>query len=387
MNPELLYFCETDRQKEIIEAVIECGTERGAARHLGCHHSVVQKTVKRVRLAAQKRNWSEENGLSELVDEYMTISKKSVLTDADGAVKLKWTQSVADKEKEIKLLQLITETLSEDIPREKPSRITRTENYEPNLLNCFILTDYHLGMLAWSEETNDDWDMKIAEDLLMKWLEYSISKSPNADTAVLAQLGDFLHWDGLDAVTPSSGHILDADTRFQLVVRVAIRCLRKVINRLLETHNHVHVIMAEGNHDLSGSVWLREWFNALYEDEPRITVELSPDPYYSFEWGDTSLFFHHGHKRKISDLDNVFAGKFRQTFGRTKYSYGHLGHLHHTSSKESPLMIVEQHRTLAAKDAYASRGGYISGRSAPVITYHKNYGEVGRLTITPEMVG
>jgi hypothetical protein len=49
-------------------------------------------------------------------------------------------------------------------------------------------------------------------------------------------------------------------------------------------------------------------------------------------------------------------------------------------------MQIEQHRTLAPKDAYASSGGWMSGRDAKVITYHKERGEVSRLTISPEMV-
>ncbi|CBY88559.1 hypothetical protein [Pantoea phage LIMEzero] len=49
-------------------------------------------------------------------------------------------------------------------------------------------------------------------------------------------------------------------------------------------------------------------------------------------------------------------------------------------------MIVEQHQTLAAKDAYASRGGWLSKRSASVITYHCEHGEVARLTISPDML-
>ena len=49
-------------------------------------------------------------------------------------------------------------------------------------------------------------------------------------------------------------------------------------------------------------------------------------------------------------------------------------------------MIVEQHRTLAAPDAYAARGGWLSGRDAKVITYHRDYGEVSRLTINSDMI-
>jgi hypothetical protein len=116
-------------------------------------------------------------------------------------------------------------------------------------------------------------------------------------------------------------------------------------------------------------------------------VDQSPDPYYCFEWGDTSLFFHHGHKRKITAIDDVFVAKFREVFGRTRHSFAHMGHFHHRHEVEGNLMVITQHRTLAASDAYASRGGYMSGREAQVITYHKKHGECGRVIITPEMIG
>ena len=269
--------------------------------------------------------------------------------------------------------------------KEKPSKKSKNKK-DSELLNLYTITDYHLGMLAWGEEAGEAWDIKIAEDLLFNWFSTAVESAPNSETAVFAQLGDFLHTDGLEAVTPAHRNILDADSRFQKIVRVAIRALRRVIQLLLKKHGHVHIIMAEGNHDPASSIWLREWFHALYENEPRITVDLSPDPYYCYEHGQTSLFFHHGHKRKPGNIDDVFVSKFREVFGRTKHSYGHMGHLHNQQISETNLMLVEQHRTLASPDAYASRGGWMSGRDAKVITYDKQHGEVGRVTITPEMV-
>jgi hypothetical protein len=44
-----------------------------------------------------------------------------------------------------------------------------------------------------------------------------------------------------------------------------------------------------------------------------------------------------------------------------------------------------QHSTLAARDAYAARGGWMSERQATVITYHEKYGQVSRNTVVPEM--
>ena len=49
-------------------------------------------------------------------------------------------------------------------------------------------------------------------------------------------------------------------------------------------------------------------------------------------------------------------------------------------------MRVTQHPTLAARDAYAARGGWVTGREATSITYHKKFGKVGETTICPEML-
>lgn len=309
----------------------------------------------------------------------------STLTDLrTGETVLQWTKTTADEAAREAAMLAGIKAMAEKLPREKPRMAPK--RCLADLLNQYTITDYHLGMLAWGEETGADWDLKIAEDMLVRWFAAAIEQAPCAEVAVFAQLGDFLHWDGLEAVTPAHRHLLDADTRFQKLVRVAIRAIRRVIGLLLGKHERVIVVMAEGNHDPASSIWLREWLAAIYEDEPRVTVDVSPDPYYCVEHGETALFYHHGHKRKPADIDTVFAAKFREVFGRTKYAYAHLGHLHHVDVKETNLMLVEQHRTLAAPDAYAARGGWLSGRDAQVITYSRRYGEVGRLRVSPHML-
>jgi hypothetical protein len=155
---------------------------------------------------------------------------------------------------------------------------------------------------------------------------------------------------------------------------------------LLVKHEFVHIKMLDANHDPVSQIWLREWFSVIYEDEPRVTVDISPSPYNAYEFGNTALFFHHGHKKRVTAVSDVFVAKFREMYGRTKYAYAHTGHLHSIDVKENNLMIVEQHRTLAAPDAYSARGGWISGRDAKVITYSKEYGEVSRVTINSDML-
>ena len=48
--------------------------------------------------------------------------------------------------------------------------------------------------------------------------------------------------------------------------------------------------------------------------------------------------------------------------------------------------IVEQVRTLAANDAYAAGGGYLSGRDMKLIVMHSEHGEVARTTCGIDML-
>ena len=385
IDAELKRFATTSRQAEIIDAITKHGSFRKAANALNCSKGSVQKSVELVRRKAAKQGYSPEHNMIHTVPEPFIVKGHSTLYDQDGNTKLQWVKtSVEDTKLQQMMLEAI-EALKEDIPR--VSLMAAPPYGNQKLLNCYVITDYHLGMLAWSEETKGgDWDIDIAQDLIVKWFAQAIEQSPNADTAVFAQLSDFLHFDGMDAVTPASKHLLDVDTRFAKLVRSAIRVLRTVIDMLLAKHQKVHVIMADANHDPVSQIWLREWFSVLYENEPRITVDKSPNPYNAYEFGKTALFFHHGHKRKVTNVSEVFAGQFREMFGRTKYAYAHTGHLHSIDVKENNLMIVEQHRTLAPADAYAARGGWLSGRDAKVITYHSDFGEVSRLTINSDML-
>lgn len=310
---------------------------------------------------------------------------QSSLVDADGRIIQQWHKTAADDEAREAAFAAIVQGFKDDLPRAEP--IAPPGHTNADLLSQYLITDAHLGALAHHEETgDDDYDVGIAESLLRRFIEQSAAMSPASGTALLVQLGDFLHHDSHQAVTPEHRNLLDSDSRFFKIVRAAIRVMRGAVSTLLLKHKKVVVIVADANHDPASAVWLREMFAAFYENEPRVEVITSPDTYICYPFGDVVLFFHHGHRRKLRDVDSVLAGKFRTEYGRSKYAYAHLGHLHHDALRNSALMKIEQHETLAAKDAYAAHGGWLSGRSAKVITYHKRFGEVARHTLTPQML-
>lgn len=313
------------------------------------------------------------------------VSTYTQIRDDDGKLlEARWTKVDIDHEEAVDRLRSVAEGLIQNILPVQPKEFKGA--CQSALCSTYIISDFHFGQYSSIKEIGESWGLEEAFNAICAWIKAAITASPKSKQAVLCDLGDFLHSDGLLPLTPASKHVLDADGRFFDVVDVAIAAFDYMINALLDHHENVHVLICEGNHDEASAHWMTRLIARKYENEPRLSFDKTDLPYYSFEWGLSGLFFHHGHKRRINQVTESLIASYREMYGRTKYHYAHVGHLHHREVKENALMVVEQHSTLAAKDAHSARGGYSSERGASVITYHKDFGEVARATIRPEML-
>lgn len=375
----------TVRDLEYLEAIEKYGSISQAAKQLNVHRKAVQKSLDRIKKRAAIGGYSPEHDMVHPVPDGFKVRGVSTYYNNDGKAVGQWVKSGIDETRQQEIIREIVDAMCEQVP--KADVTFPPIGTADNLCTVYTLTDSHVGMLAWHKEGGDDWDLSIAERTLIGCFEQMVKSSPDASTCVIAQLGDFLHYDSaLSAVTPQSGHSLDADGRMPKMVKTAIRILRTVVDRALKKHEKVVLLLAEGNHDISSSVWLRAMFQALYENEPRILVIDSELPYYVYQHGETMLAWHHGHLSKNNALPILFASQFPKMWGLTTKRYAHCGHRHHVEEKEHSGMTVIQHSTLAARDAYASRGGWMSERHVTSITYSDKYGQVARNTVTPEML-
>ncbi len=375
----------TETQQSYIDAVNEHRTNKAAAKALGISRHALERAIRNIKNAAAKHGFSPDHDMTRQVPDGYLVKGVSTYYDKDGKPSGQWVKSTVDQDRMQILMRESFAAMSDELPRQKPIPVPK--NTQENLANVYTLTDSHVGALAWHKENLEaDWDLTIAESVLVNCFDHMIRSSPKAKVGIVAQLGDFLHSDGLKAITPMSGHLLDQDGRFAKVVATAIRILRKVVNLALERHEKVIVLMAEGNHDMASSVWLRMMFKAMYENEPRIEVIDSELPYYVYQHGKTMLCWHHGHQKKNAELPMLFAAQFPVMWGSTTKRYAHTGHRHHVEEKEHSGITVIQHSTLAARDAYAARGGWMAERQCTSITYHLEYGQVARNTVCPEMV-
>lgn len=388
VDEALFEYC-TVRQLEVLQAINKHRGIRPAARALGIDHTRVLDSLHLVKKkAAAIGGYSPEHDLSKKVAPGFMARGHSTFYDLrkPGAPAThQWVKTKADDKQREQIIRDAVAALMQDVPRVQPTAFDGGPTAH-DLCNVYTLTDCHVGMKSWGRETGADWDLTIAESQLVGAFRMMVRASPKADTCVVSQLGDFLHFDSLIAETPGHRNPLDADSRYSKVVRVAINILRATVDEALQHHRTVTLLIAEGNHDLAGSVWLRQLFTILFEKEPRVTVIDSELPYYVIRHGNTMLGWHHGHLKKFDQLPGLFAAAFPRDWGATEKRYIHTGHLHSVHEKESNGVKLVQHPTLAARDAWAARGGWISERQITAITYSARYGEVARNTVTPEML-
>jgi hypothetical protein len=382
---ELLQFAQSQSQTEKLEAYIEHGSSRKAAEALGCHHANITRAVHTVRKYAAQRGYAPENDMTHISPEGFKVKGVSSYYNEDGKLTGQWVKTAEDKQARIDAL---IERLESFEWKPAPIIPLKEESHDSDLCTLLTLTDFHLGMYAYGKETGDDWNTDMAAGEYLQAIQEMCEGSPNSETGILNLQGDFLHWDGLDAVTPTGKHQLDADTRFSRLIDTSLDVIMASVEIMLRKFSQVKVIVCEGNHDLVGSMWIRKAIKKIYENNDRVEIDDTDFPFYAHLHGDIMLGFHHGHKVKNGSLPALFSSepRYRAMWGQAQYTYIHTGHYHHTEQMmgEGGGAIVERHPTLSGKDAYAARGGYHSWRAAHAITYHRDFGEHRRVTVTPK---
>lgn len=365
---------------EVIAALEAEGSINKAALKLGVARSGLQERVKRLAL----KGYSPAHNMTHTVPDGYKVKGVSTLYRDDGTVAQQWVKSSADAERQLAMMREAIDAMTCDLPK-LPARKAKG-TYLPDLMTVYPIGDAHIGMRSWIEETGANWDLKIAERTHCGAMAELVAGAPATETATIIDLGDWVHQDSLAAVTPRSGNQLDSDGRYAKMIQVAVKVIRQCIESALEKHKFVRVICIPGNHNETGALWMSVALSQIYEREPRVTVDTQPSLFAYFQFGKTLVGVHHGHTVKMEALPGVMAADRPQMWGTSKYRYWMTGHIHNQQIKEFAGCTVESFNTLAPNDAYAANGGWRSRQNMKAIVLHKEFGEVARHTVCPQML-
>lgn len=376
MDDKLKEFA-TDRQREILEAVERCGSQRAAAESLGISHGTVSNTVAAVERRAARAGYSPAHDFTHVVPPGFLADGISTYYNEEGKPTGQWVKARADKSQQEEVIREIIRTMTESV-RGMSTLVEAPSFANADLLAVYPFGDPHVGLYVWAKECGDDFDLEIGRKLTMGAVDRVVASAPAAETAILLLLGDVFHADDSTNRTPLHQHPLDVDSRYVKVLQVGIETYRYAIIRALEKHQTVVVKAIAGNHD-PHAIWaLAFTLSAYFANNPRVEVDLSPAKHWYFRFGNVLIGATHGDTVKHEKLGGMMACDRAQDWGETQYRYWYTGHIHSKMVTELPGVVCESFRTLAAQDAYAAGHGYRAGRDMMCIVHHRKFGEIER---------
>jgi hypothetical protein len=374
-----IYSYATLRQIEFIDCIRKHGgNNTDAAKELNVKRQTITGSLKHLIKKAAKMGYSPDHDMTHSVPDGFMLKGTSTLYDSDGNTKIQWVKSTVDQVRQKELITIALDEMCKDIPA-LPA-LPNPKKVDSKTMAVYPFGDPHIGLHAWHEDTGNDYDLKIAEEVNLKAMQLAVSKAPPSEDALIVNVGDFFHSDNEENRT-QSGHALDVDSRYSKIIRIGVRIMQSLINTALTKHKRVRVINSKGNHDQKSSQWLAVALDARYHDEPRVQIDMNPSEYQYIQFGKVLVGVCHGDKIKPADLESVMASDEPLLWGATTHRYWYTGHVHHDQLKEYRGCKFESFRTLAAKDAWHAGKGYRSGRDLKVIILHKEFGEVERYTI------
>lgn len=248
-------------------------------------------------------------------------------------------------------------------------------------LAIYPVGDHHLGMLSWKPETGANYDLKIGEQMLIsafKELFYV-----NAAHGLLAYVGDLMHYDQKIPATFRGGNVLDSDGRYQKMIRVAIRTLRRTIDMAAAVHQTLRVIVEPGNHDEYSTTFLVECLRALYEYNPRITIDDAPGRFHYHSFGRNLIGVHHGDLVRADKLPGIMAVDQPEAWAASTYRSWLTGHVHHHNQRDFTGCRVESFGILPPGDAWSVSMGHRAYREMQAIVLKRSGGQIARYYTTP----
>lgn len=364
---------------EAVELYREHGVKTECAKILGISARAFGNRLMR----AEQRGFTLSEGARTVVDR-----AKLSATEAQGG----WIHDYDDEGKKVGTTRWSKPRIEDDpaqwvdIIKDALANAPRAVQMDPpsgpkDLCAVFPVADLHIGLLTDEEEVGEDWNSKKSHHVFADVFARLAHVTPAADTAILAQLGDLMHVDDQRNVTPQSGHQLDADTRYFMILRRAVAAMKFAIDTLRAKYPRVIYRGCRGNHDITAHHAVTLALAEHYRETEGIEIVQNAGEFYVREFGANMLVLHHGDKAKPERLVQFAAAQWPEIWGRTKHRLALSGHVHHDTRKDVGGMAFESVGTIIPRDFHAYAKAYAARRGVVSITLDRALGEVSRARI------
>jgi len=322
------------------------------------------------------------------------ITKKIVNFWDQSKDQRNWQVKVWLSPKEADSVEETIERLMERMPKFKYSK------FEPKSIaskwgksgNMAVIAnlDAHLGKLAWDAETGQgDYDLDIACDDYNHVTDVNLQRCamfrPEKIMFILGQ--DMMHVENMEGVTPKGKNVLDTDTRLPKLQDAAIDI---TIQSILKCRSvaPVEVILVQGNHDQTSSLWLAKVIKAWFKDDKHVEVDDTPRLRKARRWGTSFIgMAHEVMPSKMPFQVAEFAVQFKEDWAKCEYRECLFGHKHKKqeyrvgSQATHGTMLFRQLTALSPIDFWHYENLFVDAvPGGEALVYNKNTGCIASFT-------
>ena len=240
--------------------------------------------------------------------------------------------------------------------------------------------DIHIGKLASSFETGEDYNNQIAINRVKEGVQGLLDKSFgfNINKILFIVGNDILHIDTPKRMT-TSGTPQDTDGMWYDNFLLAKQLYVEVIEMLLQVAD-VHVQYDPSNHDYTNGFFLADTLKTWFRNNSNVTFNTSISHRKYFTYGKNLIGSTHGDGAREADLPLLMAQEASMDWGNCVHRYFYTHHIHHKKSKDYGSVCVESLRSPSGTDSWHARNGYQhSPKAVEAFIHHPEQGQVARL--------
>jgi hypothetical protein len=252
------------------------------------------------------------------------------------------------------------------------------------------MPDLHLGKLAWGEESGQDQNLKIIQELALDTISDLINKAkPYPIDKIMFPLGnDYFNVNSKENTT-EKGTPQQEDDRWRRTFKIGRQLAIKMID-MLTIVAPVEVKIIPGNHDLERIFYMGDSLECWYSNSKNVIIDNSPKNRKYYLYGKVLIGLSHGYWEKLGDFSSIMPLEVPTLWAKSTVREFHLGDKHHKVDRSAGLkkhysdsvkteeikgVTVRILRSLTATDQWHYDKGFIGNiRGAEAFIYHPVYG-------------
>lgn len=256
--------------------------------------------------------------------------------------------------------QITTDKVREVFKNMKPPKLEEHTYRGGNKMLEFPIMDFHLGKLAWEDETGEDYNIKIAAarykatvlDIIGRIYAYGLE----IERIVFPIGQDFFHMDSTQNTT-TAGTRLDSDTRWPKMYDTGVGLLIWAIEQL-RAIAPVECMYVAGNHDKMLSYCATQHVYAYYHGTPSVQVDVSPRKRKYIAYGKCLIGYSHGDDES-KRINLLMQQEEPKLWGDSIFREWHLAHLHHEETTEIGGIIIRRVSAITSTDEWHNTMGFV----------------------------